>query len=68
MDWQEFVETMSVVEQTLRLDPAGTYGLMDFATRDSYRHAIERIAKRSARRSGRGRDGGAAGAYARQRP
>ncbi|WP_368858627.1 glucoamylase family protein [Janthinobacterium sp. FW305-128] len=49
MDWQEFVETMSVVEQTLRLDPAGTYGLMDFATRDSYRHAIERIAKRSAR-------------------
>ena len=49
MDWQEFVETMSVVEQTLRLDPAGTYGLMDFATRDSYRHAIERIARRSAR-------------------
>ncbi|HEY0584698.1 MAG TPA: cyclic beta 1-2 glucan synthetase, partial [Pseudoduganella sp.] len=25
MDWQEFVETMSVVEQTLRGDPAGTY-------------------------------------------
>lgn len=49
MDWQEFVETMSVVEQTLRLDPAGTYGAMDFATRDSYRHAIERIAKRSSR-------------------
>ncbi|WP_374694228.1 GH36-type glycosyl hydrolase domain-containing protein [Janthinobacterium sp. J1-1] len=49
MDWQEFVETMSVVEQTLRLDPAGTYGAMDFATRDSYRHAIERIAKRSDR-------------------
>lgn len=49
MDWQEFVETMSVVEQTLRLDPAGTYGAMDFATRDSYRHAIERIAKRSER-------------------
>ncbi|OYO32587.1 cyclic beta 1-2 glucan synthetase [Janthinobacterium sp. PC23-8] len=49
MDWQEFVETMSVVEQTLRLDPAGTYGAMDFATRDSYRHAIERIARRSER-------------------
>nr|WP_082989143.1 glucoamylase family protein [Janthinobacterium psychrotolerans] len=49
MDWQEFVETMSVVEQTLRLDPAGTYGAMDFATRDSYRHAIERIARRSDR-------------------
>jgi cellobiose phosphorylase len=47
MDWQEFVETMSVVEQTLREDPAGIYGKMEFATRDQYRHAIEKIAKRS---------------------
>jgi cellobiose phosphorylase len=47
MDWQEFVETMSVVEQTLRQDPAGVYGKMEFATRDQYRHAIEKIAKRS---------------------
>ncbi|CAN7228676.1 GH36-type glycosyl hydrolase domain-containing protein [Duganella sp. LjRoot269] len=47
MDWQEFVETMSVVEQTLREDPAGVYGGMEFATRDQYRHAIEKIAKRS---------------------
>ena len=47
MDWQEFVETMSVVEQTLRQDPAGVYGRMEFATRDQYRHAIEKIAKRS---------------------
>ncbi len=45
MDWQEFVETMSVVEQTLRQDPAGTYGQMDFATRDNYRHVIEKLAK-----------------------
>jgi cellobiose phosphorylase len=45
MDWQEFVETMSVVEQTLRCDPAGTYGSMEFSTRDQYRHVIERIAK-----------------------
>lgn len=49
MDWQEFVETMSVVEQTLRCDPAGVYASMDFATRDQYRHVIERIAKRSPR-------------------
>jgi hypothetical protein len=42
MDWQEFVETMSVVEQTLRQDPAGIYGKMEFATRDQYRHAIEK--------------------------
>lgn len=45
MDWQEFVETMSAVEQTLRQDPADTYGKMDFATRDNYRHVIEKLAK-----------------------
>ena len=47
MNWQEFVETMSVVEQTLRYDPGGVYGRMDFATRDRYRHIIEEIAKNS---------------------
>ncbi len=47
MDWREFVETMSVVEQTLREDPGGIYGQMEFATRDRYRHVVERIAKRS---------------------
>ncbi|HEU4372997.1 MAG TPA: cyclic beta 1-2 glucan synthetase, partial [Telluria sp.] len=46
MDWQEFVETMSAVEQTLRCDPADTYGKMDFATRDNYRHVVEQLAKR----------------------
>ena len=46
MDWRDFVETMSVVEQTLRLDPGSIYGGMDFATRDRYRHATERIAKK----------------------
>jgi len=45
MDWREFVETMSVVEWTLREDPGGIYGRMDFATRDRYRHVVERIAK-----------------------
>src|SRR5208282_5317447 len=45
-DWRDFVETMSVVEQTLRADPNGVYGRMDFATRDRYRHATESIAKR----------------------
>ncbi|NRR32099.1 cyclic beta 1-2 glucan synthetase [Oxalobacteraceae bacterium] len=48
MDWQEFVETMSVVEQTLRQDPADIYGKMEFATRDQYRHVIEQLAKRCA--------------------
>jgi cellobiose phosphorylase len=45
MDWQEFVEAMSSVERTLRLDPAQVYDKMDFPTRDQYRHAIERIAR-----------------------
>ncbi len=47
MDWREFVETMSVVEQTLREDPGDVYIKMDFATRDRYRHVVEKIAKRS---------------------
>jgi cyclic beta-1,2-glucan synthetase len=46
-DWREFVETMSVVERTLLEDPDGVYGRMDFVTRDRYRHATERMAKRS---------------------
>ena len=47
MDWRDFVETMSIVEQKLREDPGGLYGTMDFATRDRYRHVVEAIAKRS---------------------
>ncbi|MCF7533689.1 glycoside hydrolase family 94 protein [Pseudomonas petrae] len=47
--WREFVEAMSQVEQTLQHDPAAVYPRMDFATRDSYRHVIERLARRSRR-------------------
>ena len=47
MDWREFVETMSIVEQTLGEDPGDVYGKMDFATRDRYRHVVEKIAKSS---------------------
>jgi cellobiose phosphorylase len=47
MDWREFVETMSGVERKLREDPGGVYGGMDFATRDRYRHVVEKIAKGS---------------------
>ena len=47
MDWQEFVESQSVVEETLRADPAEIYGKMDFATRDFYRHTVEHIARHS---------------------
>ena len=47
MDWREFVETMSVVEQTLREDPSAVYAKMDFATRDRYRHEVEKMARNS---------------------
>jgi len=49
MDWREFVENMSVVEQTLFRDIGGIYANMDFATRDAYRHVVEKIAKKSKR-------------------
>ncbi|MGE3176315.1 MAG: glucoamylase family protein [Vicinamibacterales bacterium] len=44
-DWREFVESMSLVERTLREDPGGFYARMDFRTRDLYRHAVEEIAR-----------------------
>jgi cyclic beta-1,2-glucan synthetase len=47
MDWREFVETQSAVDQALREDVGGVYGRMDFATRDRYRHAVEKIARSS---------------------
>ena len=49
MDWRHFVESFSMVEQLLAKDPAGEYALQDFATRDRYRHAIEDIARLSAK-------------------
>ncbi|MGE5098262.1 MAG: cyclic beta 1-2 glucan synthetase, partial [Betaproteobacteria bacterium] len=45
MDWREFVETMSMVERELRADPV--YATMEFATRDQYRHVVERLARTS---------------------
>ncbi len=48
-DWRTFVETQSVTEAVLLTDPSGHYPLMTFATRDRYRHAVERIARRTRR-------------------
>jgi len=45
MDWKEFVESLSLVETTLLADPADVYSLMDFATRDRYRHSVEFLAR-----------------------
>ena len=47
MDWRDYVESLSVVEQTLREDPAGMHASQDFASRDRYRHVIEDVAKAS---------------------
>ncbi|MDD4928345.1 MAG: glucoamylase family protein [Gallionella sp.] len=49
MDWRNYVESLSVVEQTLREDPAGMHAAQDFATRDRYRHVVEDIARGSSR-------------------
>ncbi len=47
MDWRDFVETMSLVEQILRQDRNDIYRRMDFATRDRYRRVVDRLAKLS---------------------
>jgi len=49
IDWQKFVESLSVTEAVLRRDPAGIYARMDFRTRDRYRHVVENLAKQSGR-------------------
>ncbi|MEO7997713.1 MAG: cyclic beta 1-2 glucan synthetase, partial [Gemmatimonadaceae bacterium] len=46
-DWRELVERQSAMERVLRRDPAGVHEHMTFATRDRYRHVIERISKRT---------------------
>ena len=47
MDWKQYVESLSVVEDILREDPSGTHANQDFATRDRYRHVIEDVARGS---------------------
>ena len=49
MEWRAFVEDQSRVEAVLREDPSGFYPRMTFTTRDQYRHAVERIARRTRR-------------------
>ena len=45
VDWRAFVESLNLTATTLHRDPAGVYDRMDFATRDLYRHVVERLAK-----------------------
>lgn len=47
LDWRDFFESVSLVDSLLSGDPEGVYARMDFATRDRYRHVIERISRRT---------------------
>ncbi len=49
VSWRDFVESVSAVEEILRRDPAGIFARMDFETRDSYRHQVEKLADWSGR-------------------
>ena len=45
--WKEILDPLIVIEQILRLDPAGAYAHMDFESRELYRTRIANIAKHS---------------------
>ena len=45
IDWADFVEDNSLVEAILRKDPL--YPLLNFSTRDQYRHVVEGVSKHS---------------------
>ncbi len=44
LNWQDYFESVSLVEQALQRDPAGAYGRMDFLSRDRQRQAVEELA------------------------
>src|SRR5262245_13914623 len=44
LNWSDYFEAVSLVEQVLQRDPAGVYGAMDFLSRDRQRQAVEELA------------------------
>jgi cyclic beta-1,2-glucan synthetase len=48
IDWREYVESVSLVENVLRRDPSGTYSRMNFLSRDRMRRAVEELAEPTA--------------------
>ncbi|HYE84242.1 MAG TPA: glucoamylase family protein [Clostridia bacterium] len=46
LDWKLIFEELSRVEQILRQDPVDIYSKMDFPSRDSYRHEVEKLSKK----------------------
>jgi cyclic beta-1,2-glucan synthetase len=47
LDWRQYFESVSLVEQVLQRDPAGAYARMDFLSRDRQRQAVEELAPTS---------------------
>ena len=45
IDWRQYVEAVSLVDNVLRRDPAGVYAQMDFLSRDRQRQAVEELAE-----------------------
>ncbi len=45
IDWRQYVEAVSLVDNVLRRDPAGIYAQMDFLSRDRQRQAVEELAE-----------------------
>ena len=48
IDWREYVEGVSLVDNVLRRDPSGVYSRMDFLSRDRQRRAVEELAEPTA--------------------
>ncbi|VTS01618.1 glycosyltransferase 36 : Cellobiose phosphorylase OS=Singulisphaera acidiphila (strain ATCC BAA-1392 / DSM 18658 / VKM B-2454 / MOB10) GN=Sinac_1249 PE=4 SV=1: Glycoamylase: CBM_X: Glyco_transf_36: GT36_AF: CBM_X: Glyco_transf_36: GT36_AF [Gemmata massiliana] len=49
IDWNEFFERASLVEEVLRTEPTGVYSRQERGTRDQYRQAVEQLAKAAKR-------------------
>ncbi|MCC5921795.1 MAG: hypothetical protein LAT68_01150 [Cyclobacteriaceae bacterium] len=47
VEWSDFVEECSLMNDILKKDPSGDYNKMDFQTRDSYRKIVEKLSRRS---------------------
>lgn len=45
LKWEDIYEELSILENILRQDPAMIYPLMEFASRDYYRHSLEKLSK-----------------------
>ncbi len=48
LDWKELFEEIDQTDKILKSDPLGTYGRMDFESRDAYRASVAKMANRSA--------------------